>query len=319
MSVPNNYTVTTLYDAAGAVAGYSVNPPGSAPVQVTGWTASSGPGTAFTALQSVLINAVEVSRQNAEFGGVVDQNGNVFSTDTGSQVKYAAILAYVTLNPGYSGTWNTVNNGTVTLNAAGVSILCAIVLTYVQYCFEWQASVHASINAATTVAQLQAVDITTGLPEGALPSTWLSGIVASGGARGSGGLTATNIMSSGSVVALKFQGNSSSPPTLVGGTGAGTAGNVGLTTGSSDCAGQINVSAAGTVTGTTATVIATLTFGTAYTTMPFVSLTAANMAAGNLTNLPYIETTTTGFQLSVSNNCALTSGSTFAFNYHVVQ
>jgi len=319
-SVPNNYSVVTLYDNTGAVAGYAVSPPGATTaVQSTGWTASSVTGTALGALQTALVAVVEDARQVAEYGGVVDQNGNVFTTDTASQVKYAAILAYVTLNPGYSGTWNTVNNGSVTLNASGISVLCEIVLTYVQYCFAWQVAITAEINAATTVAQLQAVDITTGRPAGALPSPYLAAIVASGGARGSGGLAGTSLTSSGSVIALKFQGTAASPPTLVGGSGSGTAGIVGLTSGSSDCAGQINVSAAGTVAATTSSVIVTLTFNTAYTTMPFVSLTAANMAAGNLVNLPYVTTTATAFQLCVANNSALSAGSTYMFNYHVVQ
>lgn len=263
------------------------------------------PDSPVAALKDFLTSHTQTLRQQAEEAGVL-VDGNVFSTDISSQVKYVGILVYAALNRDYTGSWKTMNTGFVTLDAAGVSIMCACVMAYVQVCFGWEQYVLSQIAAATTVAELQAIDLETGRPAGQLPGYILAGLHAAGGAFGSGIVQGT-----------KFKGTSGAP-TIEAGAGAGDTASVSLSAGSSDSAGQISVAASGTIDAATGAVVAAVTFHSAYATAPFVIVTAANAAAGALANAPYVAVSTTGFSLCVSNHAGL-SATSHLFNYVVMQ
>lgn len=280
------------------------------------WTGTVNSGTDVDALKMYMVNYAQTARQEAEEKGVM-VDGNVFSTDINSQVKYVGILIYAALNRDYSGTWKTVNNGFVTLDAAGVSVMCACVMAYIQVCFGWEQYILYQIATATTIDQLQAIDLMAGRPDGQLPEYVVAGLQVAGGAFGSGALLGTSLTTSGTASAVKFKGGSSAPD-IAGGPGAGTTAVVSLTSGSTDSAGQISVVSSGTIDTTSGAVIATVTFAAEYTTVPFVVITGANLAAGSIENMPFVSATETGFDICVSNNAGL-SETTHLFNYVIMQ
>lgn len=313
----NGFKVITLRDARGDVAGYSAGTEYETSRLVgTVWPSNDNPGTALECLRSCIIGRVQDLRQEVEALGVM-VDGNIFSTDINSQVKYVGILVFAALNRDYSGTWKTVNNGFVTLNAAGVSVMCACVMAYIQVCFGWEQYILYQVSTATTIEQLQVIDLVTGRPDGQLPEYVVAGLQAAGGAFGSGALLGTSLTTSGVASAAKFKGGSATP-SIAAGTGAGTTAMVSLTSGSSDSAGQISVVSAGTIATDSGSVIATVTFSAAYSTVPFVVVTGANLAAGSIENMPFVSASETGFSVCVSNNAGLSS-TTYLFNYVVMQ
>lgn len=274
------------------------------------------PDSPVNALKEFLTSIAQTLRQEAEELGVM-VGENVFSTDISSQVKYVGILVYASMDKNYSGTWKTVNNGFVTLDSAGVVVMCVYVMAYIQVCFAWEQYVLAQIAAATTVEQLQAIDLDTGRPAGQLPGYVVTGLQATIGALGAGALQGTSLTVTGTATATKFKG-SSGTPAISAGPGAGDTASVGLSAGSSDSSGQINVVAAGTIDADTGAIIASVTFDTEYATAPFVVVSAANAAAGAVANAPYVSSFTTGFSVCVSSNAGLTPAS-YLFNYVVMQ
>lgn len=313
----NGLVVVELMDAQGQVAGYTAGTAAEVEgLAGTVWTSTDEPATALDTLKAYMVDCTQTARQTAEEKGVM-VDGNVFSTDINSQVKYIGILIYAAMNRDYSGTWKTANNGFVTLDAAGVSVMCACVMAYIQMCFGWEQYILYQISTATTVEQLQAIDLVTGRPDGQLPEYVVAGLHAAGGAFGSGALLGTSLTVSGVASATKFKGASATPD-IAGGPGAGTTAVVSLTSGSTDSAGQVSVVSSGMIDATSGAVIATVTFATEYATAPFVVITGANLAAGSIENMPFVSATETGFDLCVSNNAGL-STTTHLFNYVVMQ
>ncbi len=296
--------VTELRGADGKVTGYTGGPP---------W-APMWASTPVAALKAYMSNWVSDARRNAEQQGV-NIDGDVFSTDLASQVKFVGALMYASLNRGYVCKWQTANRGFVTLDAAAISVVAACIMGYIESCFTWEASMLAAIDAAATVPALQAIKLSEGVPTGVLPAAVVAALRSSGGAFGASG---------GTVEAKKFKG-SSAAPTASPGKGAGTTGTVTVT--GSDAAGQLKVVTGGIMTGAADTVIATVTFSAPYSTAPYVVVSAANTAAGALACTPYVSATPTGFSLLVSGMSGLTallnmqtgvSSTTYAFNYVVV-
>jgi fibronectin-binding autotransporter adhesin len=104
-------------------------------------------------------------------------------------------------------------------------------------------------------------------------------------------------------------------PTIAAGAGAGTGPTVSITGHDTDC--QVTITTGTTPTGTNA-VIATVTYGTTYTTVPMSYLQAANAnAAGLIAALtaPYVTNTATTAVLT-SGTTALTGSTTYIFNLH---
>jgi len=111
----------------------------------------------------------------------------------------------------------------------------------------------------------------------------------------------------------------SGTPAIAAGTGAGTSPTVSLTAGSSNTAGQINIT---TGSGPAATSpIVTITFANAYSFAngPFVVFSPANLAAAQLVGGSadiFVSTTATSFTLN-SGSPALTAATQYIFNYMV--
>lgn len=299
--------VMELVDGGGNVAGYSVGTADELSlIPPVMWSTTSDPGTALGALKKHMIGVVQGIRQDAEEKGVMVY-GVSFTTDVASQIKYVGILVYASMDRGYTGTWKTATGDFITMNAADIVVMAMHVMAYIQVCFAWEQYVLAQIRAATTVQQLQDIDLESGVPDGELPPEVLQGV-----------MQAAASLGSGLVQGDKFRG-SSGIPSIVAGSAAGTMATVGLDGESTDCAGQISVVASGDIDSNTGAVIATVTFHSAYSTPPFVVITAANSTAGAVANLPFVSVTQNGFSLCVSNGAGLGAGMPHLFNYVVVQ
>lgn len=314
--MPNGYNVMALMDANGNLAGYSAGTQFDLDrLDGAVWAPNNEPGSALECLRLFLMTVVQDRRQESEALGV-NVNGNIFSTDVASQVKYVGILVYASMDRAYSGTWKTQNNGFVTLDAAGVVVMCMYVMAYIQVCFAWEQYVLAQIAAATTVEQLQAIDFETGRPAGELPGYVVAGLQARIGAMGAGALQGMSLEVSGTATANKLKGGSSAP-SVAAGPGAGPTATVSLAPGSTDTAGQISIVANGSEAAEQGAAIVTVTFAEAYETVPFVTISAANVAAGSVARTPFVTASETGFTLSVSDNEGL-AAATHLFNYMAV-
>lgn len=158
--------VVPLLDDQGKVAGYAAGSDAETrKLASMRWSPNANPGSAFDALKAKMKLTLQNERAAAEQDGVM-VDGNVFSTDPGSQTKYVGILVYVSQAPSYSGTWKSHNNGFVTLDAAGVTRLCHAVMAYIEACFAWERDVLALIDAAQTVDELLTIDLDSGKPIG---------------------------------------------------------------------------------------------------------------------------------------------------------
>lgn len=313
----NGLSVMELLSISGNVAGYSAGTEeelNSVPHFM--WSESSSPGTAIGTLKQHMIGVVQEARQEAEDMGV-NVNGNIFSTDVASQIKYVGIMVYASMDKTYTGSWKTVNNGFVSLDASGVVVMCMFVMAYIQVCFAWEQSVLYQIEAATTVAQLQQIDLTTGRPYGVIPPSVIAGIYASVSALATTAVAGTSLTVSGAAQVKTLKGGSSLP-TVAGGPAAGSTAVLSMTTGSTDLAGQISVVSSGMTSSDPGGVIATVTFSQPYETVPFVTFSAANLAAGNVVCAPFVSVTETGFSLCAGNSAGL-AATTHLFNYTVVQ
>jgi Domain of unknown function (DUF4376) len=153
-------------DAEGKVAGYAAGTEAeTSKLASMRWAPNAMPGTAYRALKTRMVQQLQTARALAESDGVM-VDGNVWSTDAASQTKYVGILVFVSLNPAYSGSWKSHNNGFVTLDAAGVTGVCYAVMAYLEACFAWERDTLALIDAAATVEDLLAVDMYGGRPAG---------------------------------------------------------------------------------------------------------------------------------------------------------
>lgn len=134
--------------------------------------------------------------------------------------------------------------------------------------------------------------------------------------------TAVTIDSAATDVAGLFQADKikggSSTPSVAAQAGAGSGASATLTTGSTDTAGEIVITS-----GTTAAAgsFVTLTFSSAYSAAPFVTLTPSNTATAaigaDFDAWHYVTATTTTFTISL--NGAVANTTEYRFMYHVIQ
>jgi len=90
--------------------------------------------------------------------------GSSFDSDNSSLVNYVAILMAASQDPNYTVNFKTSDGNFLNLNAmqaAGLAMACR---AHVQACFDREATIKTSIDNATTFADLQAIDFTTGWP-----------------------------------------------------------------------------------------------------------------------------------------------------------
>ena len=93
--------------------------------------------------------------------GAVDSDAEARSNITGAAT--AALIAKVGNQP-YAVTWTLLDNTTATLDADGMIAMGLAVLSHVNTCHERARQLRTAIEAATNMAELLAIDVTTGWP-----------------------------------------------------------------------------------------------------------------------------------------------------------
>jgi len=147
-----------------------------------------------------------------------------------------------------------------------------------------------------------------------------AGTIQSTGAITAGSLTVTGAaIVAGVSSAGKLKGGSGLP-TLSGGPGGGTGPTLSMTAGSTDTAGEVNLTAGTAPAAISGTTLFTLTFSAPYSTAPFVVITPSNLNAGEFSTRPvYVSPTTTSFTTNLSSAAGLTAGTTYTWAYHALQ
>ena len=125
------------------------------------------PALALGVARAETLQRLQARRDIAEFGGILRPEG-VIQTDEGSQRKIngavtEALIKQVGGQP-FSIDWTMLDNSTVTYDAAGMIEMGLAVLQHVNLCHEVGREKRAEIEAATTVAQIEAVDLDAGWP-----------------------------------------------------------------------------------------------------------------------------------------------------------
>ena len=128
--------------------------------------------------------------------------------------------------------------------------------------------------------------------------------------------TGNGIILDGSIISLKHLKGNSSSPSIAAGAGAGTTPTVSIN--GTDLSGEITVT-----TGTSpssVSVLCTITFATSFTSAPFIVFSPANQLTAQLVANSgiYVNSGTSSFTLN-TNSVALSAGSTFKWNYTVIQ
>lgn len=91
-------------------------------------------------------------------------DGHTIQTDPASQSAVMANAMAASIDPDATFAWKTADGRFITLTAADMGAIARAVHAHVQACFAHEASLSASIEAATTVDDLEAIDITVGWP-----------------------------------------------------------------------------------------------------------------------------------------------------------
>jgi hypothetical protein len=109
------------------------------------------------------LNALGSYLTAAQNAGAI-YNGNVFATDESSQIKYLGIMMYATMDSAYETAFKTVDKQYVILKNQDVIGLCNTVKQHIQLCFINDAQLTHRIQTASTIEELNAIDITQGWP-----------------------------------------------------------------------------------------------------------------------------------------------------------
>jgi len=108
---------------------------------------------------------LKLKRDQVDWGGVATPNG-VVDSDAESKIKIlgAFVVAQSKLAMGepHSVDWRFSDNSVVTLDAQAVMVMGAAVYAHTEHCQAVKNALDAAIDAATTVEELDAVDIETG-------------------------------------------------------------------------------------------------------------------------------------------------------------
>lgn len=114
-------------------------------------------------IRSIMIENLAEQLVLAENKGITF-NGNQFATDKDSQVKYLGILMSAMIDPTFNVNFKTMTFSYVSLNASEIQALCMSVKTYIQQCFDKDDYYTQLIMSATTIEELNAIDLTQGWP-----------------------------------------------------------------------------------------------------------------------------------------------------------
>lgn len=101
-------------------------------------------------------------RYAKETGGAT-VNGSPVATDRETQAKLIAVRIKAKENPAYTVNWKT-PAGFVSFDAPTIIAIADGVADHIQACFDREAALTASIDAAADQAALDAIDLTVGWP-----------------------------------------------------------------------------------------------------------------------------------------------------------
>ncbi|MCS3827434.1 hypothetical protein GGP85_002904 [Salinibacter ruber] len=110
-----------------------------------------------------LLEAVKQKRHEAETQGV-SYNGHVFGTDSESRQAVAQTLEYARDQQSFSTTWKTSDGFMTGVTASDLEAVRDKIASLRQAAFDREATLATEINAAATIQELTAVDITSGWP-----------------------------------------------------------------------------------------------------------------------------------------------------------
>jgi hypothetical protein len=96
--------------------------------------------------------------------------GHVFATDNESQLKFMGILLGAMMDPNYEIDFKTLDRQYVRLTHAQVVQLCMAVKAHVTACFQNDQRLTDLIHGATTVEELDAIDVSEGWPTRFVPA-----------------------------------------------------------------------------------------------------------------------------------------------------
>lgn len=97
-------------------------------------------------------------------GGGVSIGGVTVPTDESMQIKITGARLAAEADPSYTVRWKVAPGDFVSLDTAAVIGLSNSVRAHIQACYNNEDALSAQINAASTTAELDAVDITAGWP-----------------------------------------------------------------------------------------------------------------------------------------------------------
>jgi hypothetical protein len=123
------------------------------------WSAQEKP---IEHLRALWRGRLAARRWAAEEKGI-EINGAFFASDAGSQGKLTGAALAAVIDNAYTVQWKT-GAGFITLTATQIIAAAQAVRAHVQACFDHEADVAAEIDAADTLAELQAIDVSAGWP-----------------------------------------------------------------------------------------------------------------------------------------------------------
>lgn len=128
---------------------------------VLGWTVTDKP---IADVKDDLTAAAAAKRYEVEFGGTTF-NGSPLPTDAKTQSALTAAYVKAQADPNYTiDSWKSGPGTFSTLDAPTIIALADAIEAHVQACFTREAAIAGEIAAATTLAELAAIDINTGWP-----------------------------------------------------------------------------------------------------------------------------------------------------------
>lgn len=101
-------------------------------------------------------NTIRMHRDQAEFSNMTFQD-NIYQTDTVSQARINGAVTASLMDANITMQWTLLDNSTVTLNATNIQALGANLVSHVDQLHTYARTLRAAIDAANTVAEVQAV------------------------------------------------------------------------------------------------------------------------------------------------------------------
>ncbi|CAK0753422.1 hypothetical protein CCP4SC76_2460005 [Gammaproteobacteria bacterium] len=92
-------------------------------------------------------------------------DGNQIATDRQSQALINGAYSYSLIDPNLSIDWKANNGAWVALGASEVAGIALSVANHVQQCFSREKALCAALDAANSIEEINAVDLTAGWPE----------------------------------------------------------------------------------------------------------------------------------------------------------